>query len=90
MKTSSTNSERIEAYLLGHTTANERLLFEAQLLVDAGLADELHWQEKTYQLVRNYARRQLKTEIDAVHATLFTAPEHAGFRQRLRAIFSKK
>lgn len=67
----------------------DRLLLEAQLRLDAGLAEKLKWQQKTYQLIREYGRRQLRQEIQAAHDQLFNSPDHAGFRQKIRSIFKK-
>jgi hypothetical protein len=54
------------------------------------MRDKMHWQQKTYQIIRQYSRGQLKQEIEAVHQKLFTEPEHLNFRQRIKKLFSKK
>ena len=86
MKTSWNDTEKIEAYLL-ENDPEEKLVFEAQLLLQSGLSETLSWQQLTYALVNSYARRQLRQEIDSVHQSLFTARKHAGFRKRIMAIF---
>lgn len=89
MKTSWTETEQIEAHILGRADTGNTLLFEANLLLDATLADKVLWQQKTYTLIRDYSRRQLKAEIGAVHDELFTGPENLSFSQRIRKLFLK-
>ena len=70
--------------------AEERLLFEAQLLLHPGLAEQVQWQKQTYALVRQYGRQQLRAELEKVHHTLFTRPEHQSFRQKILRLFTHK
>jgi hypothetical protein len=89
MKTSWSETQKIEAYLLDKPSA-EKLVFEAELILRPALADAMAWQKQAYALVRRYSRNQLKVEIEAVHQQLFTAREHAGFRKKILAIFSRE
>ena len=88
--TSWNETERIEAHLSGKTDTGNALVFEAQLLLDPALADKVFWQQKTYTVIQNYSRRQLKREIDQVHQQLFTLPEHLSFSRKIRLLFTKK
>lgn len=90
MTTSWNETQYIEAHLLGQHDTGNALLFEAKLLLDASLADKVAWQQRTYTLVTEYSRRQLKSEIETVHQELFNKPMHVGFAQRIRQLFSKK
>ena len=90
MTTSWNEIQQIEAHLLGTADTGNALLFDAKLLLDASLADKVAWQQRTYTIVTNYGRKELKAEIEAVHQQLFTAPEHLNFAQRIRMLFSKK
>ncbi len=83
-------TQQIEAHLLDTADTGNALLFEARMLLDDNLADKVRWQERTYNMVRQYGRQQLKTEIEEVHQQLFERPQHQGFAQRIRALFSKK
>lgn len=90
MTTSWRETEQIEAHLLGTANTGDALLFEARLLLDDTLADKVQWQQRTYAVVRQYGRQQLKKEIAQVQQQLFETPRHRGFAQRIRALFSKK
>jgi hypothetical protein len=90
MRTSLNNIQQIDDYLLQYASQPDRVLFEARLLVQPALQEDLAWQQKTYDIVKEYSRRQLKAEIESVHQQLFTEPEHISFRRKIMAIFSKK
>lgn len=89
MQTSWNDTQKIEAYLL-EKDQEEQLLFEANLLLRRDLAGTLAWQKQAYALVTAYSRRQTRQEIEAAHQKLFTGTEHAGFRQKILALFGKK
>lgn len=90
MRISLIETEQIEAHLLHLSGPGDALVFEARLLLDPELKDKMHWQQKTYHIVRQYGRQQLRQEIEAVHQQLFSRPEHAGFRQKIMRLFKKK
>ena len=90
MRTSLTETQQIEAHIMRPSEPGDALVFEARLLLEPELKDKMQWQQKTYQIIRQYGREQLKQEIEAVHQKLFTEPEHLGFRQRIKKLFSKK
>jgi hypothetical protein len=90
MMTSWRETEQIEAGLSGTAATGDRLLFEARLLLDEELADKTLWQQRTYKMVQQYGRVQLKTEIEEVHKQLFHTSRHHGFAQKIRSLFSKK
>jgi len=83
-------TEQIEAHLLRLSEPGEALVFEARLLLDPELRDKMNWQQKTYHIVRQYGRQELRAEIEAVHQQLFNRPEHSGFRQKIMRLFIKK
>ncbi|HVW15400.1 MAG TPA: hypothetical protein VHB54_16330 [Mucilaginibacter sp.] len=90
MKTSLSETERIEAHLLRLSEPGDKLVFEARLLLEPELRDKMHWQQKTYALVKKYGREELKKEIEAIHQQLFTEQKHISFRQKIIGIFSKE
>lgn len=90
MMTSWNETERIEAHIFGLTDTGSALVFEARLLLEPELADRLLWQQKTYAIVQDYGRTQLKKEIEQVHHQLFTQPRHISFSQKIRLLFSKR
>ncbi len=88
--TSWNETQQIEAHLYGLADTGTALVFEARLLLEPELADKLVWQQKTYAVIQQYGRRQLKQEIEAVHQQLFTQPQHLTFSQKIRLLFSNR
>jgi hypothetical protein len=90
MRTSLNDIQQIDDYLLQYSGKADRALFEARLIVQPALQDNLIWQQKTYDIIRQYSRRQLKAEIELVHQQLFTEPEHISFRRKIIDLFRKR
>ena len=90
MRTSLPETEQIEASLMRLSEPGDALVFEARLLLEPELRDKMLWQQKTYSIIRQYGRDQLKGEIAAVHRQLFTDGAHQSFRQKIMRVFSKK
>ena len=90
MRTSLNDIQQIDDYLLKYGGEADNRLFEARLILQPALRESLLWQQKTYAIVRQYSRRQLKAEIAAVHQQLFHEPEHNSFRRKIMAFFSGK
>ena len=87
MRTSLTNVAIIESFLTGMLRAEDRLLFEARLLTDPDLEIQTRLQKKVYELVRLFGRKQLKTELQAIHARLITHPDKGVFQKEIANIF---
>ena len=85
-----TETQKLEDYLLGTMQPEERLLMEANFLLKADLQEKAKWQENTYTLIRQYSRKQLRAEIEAVHNKLFTEKKFESFRQKISSIFKRK
>lgn len=88
MRTSLNDIRQIDDYLLKYAGEADTLVFEARLILQPALREHLVWQQRTYDIIRQYSRRQLKAEIAAVHQQLFTEPEHIPFRRKIMAFFS--
>lgn len=82
-----TEIQELENYILKSQEPGQRLLTEARLILNKELSANLLWQKKTYFLVKEYSRKQLKTEIEAVHQKLFTEKKYASFKQNILSIF---
>lgn len=89
MKTSWNELLLIEDYLLSDRKEADNVLLEARIILEPDLKDSVFWQEKTYRLIQQYGRQQLRKEIEQVHEKLFTAPEHYSFRQKIKQLFGK-
>ena len=90
MRTSLNDIKHIDDYLLQYAGIADRALFEARLILQPALQENLAWQQKTYDIIKQYSRRRLKEEIESVHQQLFTEPEHITFRKKILAIFHRK
>jgi len=89
MKISWHNIETIEQYLSGNLNPEEALLFKAKLLIDPILRLQVTLQEKTYALVRLFARKEMKTKLEMTHQKLFRNPDKKAFQQSILQHFSK-
>jgi hypothetical protein len=78
----------IDDYLRGEISPETKLLLEARLLIDSDLKEKMFWQEKTYALVKNHGRQQLKREIEKVQQRLFSETRFESFRKKIQILFS--
>ncbi|HTE32948.1 MAG TPA: hypothetical protein VK666_21345 [Chryseolinea sp.] len=88
MRTSLSEIERIEKYILGTLSPQASLLFTAQLLTDPVLRLHVALQRKVYKLLHVYHRRRLKDELDQFHQRLFEDPGHEEFRSTIYKLFN--
>jgi len=89
MRTSLNNIKTIEDYLLDYVSPDDALLFEANMILNSELADDVKHQQNTYAVIRQYGRRKIKAEIMAAQEKLRVAPEHQGLLQRIANLFKK-
>lgn len=87
MRTSLNNIKAIDDYLLGKMAPGDGLLFEANMILNADLINDIALQQSTYAAITQYSRKVVKEEIMAVQKTLCTAPQHSGFMQRMANLF---
>lgn len=90
MTTSWNETEQIEAHILGRFDTGSALVFEAKRMLDPKLHDKIIWQQKSYELIQRYGRKQLKQEIENIHQQLFNQPEHRSFSQKIRLLFTNR
>ena len=89
MRTSLNNIKAIDDYLVGDMPPGDRLLFEANLLLNHDLVNDMEHQQNTYATIRQYGRRRIKDEIIAVQNILAVTPQHSGFMQRILSLFKR-
>lgn len=89
MRTSLNNIKAIDDHLFGRTAPADTLLFEANLILNSSLRDEVQQQQNAYAVISRYSRKQLRAEIAAVQQQLQTQPQHRGFMQRIINLFKK-
>jgi hypothetical protein len=86
MRTSLTEIQEIDNYLLDHNPA-QSLVVDAKMLVSPLFKDKVHWQEAVHKLVKLRGREKLRFEIQLVEQELLTAPKYRSFQERIRCIF---
>lgn len=89
MMTSLNNLIVIERYLQGELPQADRLVFEAQMLVQPALRTDFRFQRKVHELIRMYHRKKLKEELETVYQRLFNDPQKRNFRKKIGQIFKK-
>jgi hypothetical protein len=77
----------IQRYLLGTLSAEERIVFEAKLLIDDELAEKAAWQRTVHETVLLSGRNRLRKEIASIDRKLFTTARYSRFQQTIRTIF---
>ncbi|HOZ88546.1 MAG TPA: hypothetical protein PL029_12355 [Bacteroidia bacterium] len=82
-------TQQIENYLLKGLLPEDKLLFEAKLLLNKDLQEKLLWQQSTYELIKQHGRKQIKKEIEAVSLKLFSEKKYLTFRKKILQIFNK-
>ncbi|QNL49312.1 hypothetical protein H8S90_21660 [Olivibacter sp. SDN3] len=87
MKTLFNHTEHLEAYILDKLSPEDRLIFDAQLLLDREVQDNLHWQKRSYGIVKAHGREQLRTQLKKIEQELFSKSVHKNFVQRILSYF---
>lgn len=90
MRTSLSEIKNIEDHLFERMGEEEKLLFDARLILDDSLREKVRWQQKTYGLIQQYGRKKLKSELETIHRKLFRMQEYSGFQQKIFKLFSNK
>jgi hypothetical protein len=87
MKISWNDTRRIERYLDKELSEEEKILFEAQLMLDPHFKFNVRLQKQIHSLIKLYGRRKMKADIGKIHHKLFHNPEHIIFQQRIHQLF---
>ena len=89
MQTSLIETTEIEAYLKKLQGPEDSMLFQARLILNNNLAENVKWQEKTYQLIRIYSRKKLREEIAEAEKKLFEETAYRSFRNKITKLFKR-
>ncbi|WKN33769.1 hypothetical protein PZB74_10580 [Porifericola rhodea] len=87
MRTSLSEIRDIEDHLLGKNQPEALLLFVAKQQLNYKLKQKVELQKTVHELACAYGRKQLKTEIEAVHQELFSQSANRSFRQKILQLF---
>jgi hypothetical protein len=88
MRTSLNEIKLIDDHIFNKYIPEDALLFDAMLILNPGLSNQIMWQKKAHVIVQQYGRKKLKAEIEEVHRRLFSEAAHRTFRQRVMGFFS--
>lgn len=89
MRTSMSETIRIERFLQGELSALECQVLKAQMQKNPSLRWRVYFQKQIHLLIKLYHRKRSKAEMETVHLALFQNPEKAQFQQRIFNIFGK-
>jgi hypothetical protein len=78
---------QIEQYTLGQLPPQERVVFEAKLIIDNDLAEKTALQQEVHKAVILSGRKQLRKEIAGIDRKIFTEKRLSSFRERIEKIF---
>ncbi|HEX2609150.1 MAG TPA: hypothetical protein VHK91_17335 [Flavisolibacter sp.] len=70
MRKEHNETEAIENYLFQRLSEEERMQFEAAMIVDTSLADKTEAQAGVYRLVRRFWRRQTRKKLERIYRQL--------------------
>jgi hypothetical protein len=88
MRTSLNEIRLIDGFIFNNNTTEDTLLFDAMLIINPQLSNQVAWQKKTHAMVEQYSRKKLKAEIEDVHQKLFNEPVHKKFREKIFRFFN--
>lgn len=77
--------QEIDQYLLQTMPAADKLVFQARMLTDTALQENVQQQLETHRLIRHAGREAQREKLAAIHARLWETDE--AFRSEINAIF---
>jgi len=81
MKTSISDVIQTENFISGQLPADERVLFEARLIVDSSLRVNTFYHRLVHRLVAFSHRKKIKRELENIHERLFQDPNKLHFKE---------
>ena len=85
MRSELTEIELIDKYLHKQLDEAERTSFEAALLLDEALAENVEAQRRTHRIIRLFARKKERSRLEAMYQRLLREP---AFSHHLKTIFT--
>ena len=87
MRTSLNDIQLIEKYIHQELPMEDRLVFEAKMIINPFLKKNVFWQKKIHYLLSYYHKRKLKNEMEKIHRLVFNDPANATFRKNILQLF---
>ncbi|WP_307532257.1 hypothetical protein [Pedobacter sp. W3I1] len=83
------NIKAIEDYCFGRLATDDALIFEANVLLNKNLAEDVAQERIAYAIIKQYSQKKIKAEILAAQEKLAALPEHQGFIKRIANLFKR-
>ncbi|HEY1163755.1 MAG TPA: hypothetical protein VGE90_01280 [Chitinophaga sp.] len=77
--------QEIDQYLLQAMPAADKLVFQARMLTDAALQENVRHQQEAHHLIRQTGREAQREKLAAIHSRLWETDE--AFRAEISSIF---
>lgn len=77
--------QEIDQYLLQTMPAAGKLVFQAKMLTDTALQENVRYQQEAYRLIRHTGREAQREKLAAIHARLWETDD--AFRSEISSIF---
>lgn len=77
--------QEIDQYLLQTMPAADKLVFQARMLTDTSLQENVRQQLQAHRLIRHTGREAQREKLTAIHARLWETDE--AFRSEISSIF---
>ena len=87
MRTSLNEIKAIEDHLFKQSSGEEEVIFQVHLLLNREMKENVKAQQRCYELINAYGRKQFRQEIEEVHQKLFSKKQHITFKNRILALF---
>jgi hypothetical protein len=87
MRTSLNRIKEIENFIDGKISGGEALIFQAKLLLNSELRQEIQLQRQTISVIKLHGRKKLMEEIETIHRDLFNQNSNHFLKTRIRSLF---
>jgi hypothetical protein len=81
------NMKNIDDYVTRKLLPEERLLFEARLLLDPALKFQVSLQKKIISIIRMYGRKTVKNEVERISKKIFADQSKNDFHHEVNRLF---
>ena len=89
MRTSLTRLNAIEDFLSGNVSLDNKIVLEANIMLDKELATDVKSQDEAYKIIKLYSRQCLKSELEILHGRLLADPKNKSLWYHILKIFQK-
>jgi hypothetical protein len=87
MRTSLNNIKHIDDFISGKLSPTESLIFQARVLLDSDLRQQVEWHRRTVAIINLYGRKELRNEVEKIHRDIFAVNSDHSLKHRVRNLF---